>query len=760
VGWEARTDGVDWAKVPLDAKGERFHEAPSGYEFDRALGLGKGLGVVPGKYGEHHLCVVDADDCVTDGIVEPWVQERFAEFGSYCEKSPSDQGLRLLFLSKSPFWTLKGTRNGNDLAASCVEWHTVTGKHLGWSPKEVADLTDQHPTLLSELFGTSDTDRLTRQLLEWIEPVTLAEPDGKVEVWDALTHLKRWRVVEWRGWIRVMWCLASGGLQYLEMAKEWSRLCPEKYREENAYRIFEKGPPPGYDLRRLRQYAREDDPIGYKPADMHERLTDTGNGRIVARLGAGRVAYAEEWECWAKWDGTRWNINGSAGRLEVERITKEATQQRLDQLQRSYAKLDEAEAAAAQLPEDVGAAVLAEIVERRKGLGKVYAWAMTSENGNHFDEAVKRARSEKLVGMKKDQFDQHPMLFNCVNCTVDLTTGETRKHDPKDYLTQVSPTEWVPGAPCPRWIQFLGEVFRGDEKTISYVQKLSGYFLTGDVREQILPICWGEGSNGKSLLLNLLKHVMGTDYAATTPRKFLALTQFDAHPTSMATLYRRRLMVDMEMGDQIKLDEELVKRLTGGDRISCRRMRENFWEFDPTHKLVLGTNHMPRVEGTDHAIWRRLKKLPFLQRFRKPDDEPKEGDIEADLGLEKKLEAEAPGILQWMFEGCRRWLDEGLGDPPAGREATREFREEESGVKRFLAEMFVREEGAKLKKAYVWQLWGSWRIGESANEMTPNAFGREMTACGIRKDTNSNYLGLRERREVDKGTDGQPINPI
>jgi P4 family phage/plasmid primase-like protien len=748
IPWEQVFRDGEYGKKPIG------QDAPR--SFDDALAHGAGVGIVPGKYGDTYLCVVDLDDCVADGVVDPWTLEKAKGFMTYAELSPSGAGLRLLFLSKAPFGTLEGRIDGRSAEAKCCNWFTVTGRRLDWSPADLADLTEQHPTLLADLFGYADIDRRTRQLLEWLPAVTLATPEGKDEVWDALMHLARWRVERWPGWFPVLCGLRNDdpGDLYKALAHDWSRMCPEQYdvaAQADIERLWAAPPRTEgsrYTLRNIRKWAKEDDPTGYKPREMHELLNDTGNGRILARVAAGRVAYVVEWEAWAEWDGARWDDNGSVGWNAVHSIAKEAVAERKDQLGRSYEKVAEAERALELVTAAISAGEIAKLVaERRKGLNRVWDWMVKSGNCGHLHSAIECASSEKLIGVRKDSLNQHPMLFNCVNGTVDLTTGEIRAHDPKDFLTQVCPTEWIPDAKAPRWEQFLWEVFKGDEGVIAFVQRLLGYCLTGDVREQVLPIFWGDGSNGKSKLIGAVMHTMGDDYSGTTPKKFLAEKKYDGHPTEMATLYGKRLIVDMEMSSQMKLDEELVKRLTGGDKIMCRRMNENFWTYEPTHKLILGTNYMPRVQGTDHAIWRRLKKVPFLQRFRKPEDEPKEGDIDADLDIEAKLKSEAPGILQWMIRGCLEWRRVGLGEPPAVREATKEFKNEQSFVRRFLAEVFERMHGGKVQKARVRHLWDLWRRAEGAAEMTKNAFARELTSAGVTYDTKGNFLGLRERAE-------------
>src|SRR5262249_47496846 len=149
----------------------------------------------------------------------------------------------------------------------------------------------------------------------------------------------------------------------------------------------------------------------------------------------------------------------------------------------------------------------------------------------------------------------------------------------------------------------LETIFESEAEMIAFFQRLAGYFLTGNVAERVLPICWGEGANGKTTIFNTLMATLGPDYAMPAMRDLLLVKRVDTHPTDQAALFGKRLVVSMESGQGRRVDEDLVKHLTGTDRITARRMREDPWSFDPTHTLVLATNHMPDIRGTDDAIW-------------------------------------------------------------------------------------------------------------------------------------------------------------
>jgi putative DNA primase/helicase len=299
------------------------------------------------------------------------------------------------------------------------------------------------------------------------------------------------------------------------------------------------------------------------------------------------------------------------------------------------------------------AAVKDEREVRLAAAQKQLTWALKSEAAPRLNAMVELARSEPGIPVLPEQLDKNPWLFNCPNGTLELDTGRLREHRREDYITKLCPTPYDPRATCPTWERLLESVFPSDDgapdrELITFVQRLLGRCLSGDVSEQILAIFWGVGANGKTTLLNGVLETVGTDYTMKAAPNLLMSSKSERHPTERADLFGMRLVVVSETPEDRHLNEAFVKDLTGRERIRARRMREDFWEFDPTHKVILQTNHRPVIRGTDEGIWRRLRLVPFEVRFWDPD-EPRAGkDVDPRLMQDKrlpdKLRAEYPGI--------------------------------------------------------------------------------------------------------------------
>jgi putative DNA primase/helicase len=290
-----------------------------------------------------------------------------------------------------------------------------------------------------------------------------------------------------------------------------------------------------------------------------------------------------------------------------------------------------------------------------------------------------------------------------------------------------SPVIYDPQASCPRWLQFLDEIMAGNQELVDYLQRAVGSSLTADVSDQCLFFLHGGGSNGKSKFLEAILALMA-DYGMQSIPEFLTVRNNEQHPTERADLFGKRFVATVEVESGKALAEALVKQLTGGERIRARRMREDFWEFDPTHKLWLAANHKPVIKGTDYAIWRRIKLIPFTVTF--VDQPQDESQRQKDPTLSKQLRAELSGILRWAVDGCIAWQQQGLNEPKAVTEAVETYRQEMNSIGQFLQEccyvpnplrLDIKTQSSQLHEAYL-----KW----SEEHLTPHAFAARLKEMG------------------------------
>jgi putative DNA primase/helicase len=347
--------------------------------------------------------------------------------------------------------------------------------------------------------------------------------------------------------------------------------------------------------------------------------------------------------------------------------------------------------------------MMAEIQDDRKqrlrAATKNLKWALDSESAKRINAALDLARSEPGIPILPEDFDRDPWLLNCPNGTLDLRAGILREHRREDYITKLCPTEYHAEAKCPSWERLLETIFPDDEdqpdrELITFCQRSLGRCLTGDVSEQLLLIFWGVGANGKSTLINGIYETLGSDYVLKAPADLLMTSKGQRHPTEIASLWGKRLVIASETHQERRLNEALVKDLTGGEPLTARRMKEDFWTFLPTHKVILITNHRPRIEGTDEGIWRRLRLVPFTTIFWDPNDpgkNPKQlpSNLRQDKDLGDKLKKEREGILAWLVRGCMDWRRDGLTLPKKVQAATQNYRTDEDTLARWIEECCV-----------------------------------------------------------------------
>lgn len=299
-------------------------------------------------------------------------------------------------------------------------------------------------------------------------------------------------------------------------------------------------------------------------------------------------------------------------------------------------------------------------------------WAKQSESKAVIDHSLSLA--ESLLAVSADTLDASPLLVGCPGGVLDLATRTMREHRREDRISKTIACDHSPAAQAPQWDRFISEIFGGNAELLTYVPTLAGYFLSGQRGEHLLPVFHGSGANGKSTFLGTLQQLLG-DYAGTAAPGLLISRGGNDHPTGLAALQGKRLVVCSETAETGKLDEEQVKKLTGGDLISARRMRQDFFTFRPTHIIALQTNFRPKVLGTDTGIWRRIKLIPFSVTIPAERRDPQ---------LSEKLAAELPGILSWAVAGWQMYQQRGFVEPRDVEEATAEYRSSSDHVGNFL----------------------------------------------------------------------------
>ncbi len=351
------------------------------------------------------------------------------------------------------------------------------------------------------------------------------------------------------------------------------------------------------------------------------------------------------------------------------------------------------------------------------------AHALRSESDGKLRAMVNLSKSEAGIPIAPAAFDRDPWLFTAENGTLELRTGTLRRHRPEDFLTKLAPVIYDPDATAPIWEAFLTRIFANDPAMVGYLQQAIGYSLTGQTIEQCWFLLHGIGANGKSTLLRTLIDLLG-DYATWTPTQTLLVRRGEGIDNDLARLRGARFVGATETDGGRRLAEELVKRLTGGDKVAARFLYGEFFEFAPECKLWLATNHKPEIRGTDHATWRRVRLIPFTVTI---------PDAEQDRRLLEKLRAEFSGILRWMVEGCLAWQRKGLGLPDAVRQATADYRASMDVMGQFFADCCAVETQATARAADLYRAYGGWCETNKEYPESQRRFGEALSERGYQR---------------------------
>jgi len=418
-------------------------------------------------------------------------------------------------------------------------------------------------------------------------------------------------------------------------------------------------------------------------------LTDSGNAERWVRMHGKDFRYLVDEDVWLHWTGTHWERGGDAAALHATKAVARSWQ---------FDAVGE--------PDIAKKTLLRRHAER-------------SEAASRRAAMLTLAASETGISVVSNELDVDPWVLNCKNGTVDLRTGKLQPHRREDLCTRIIPVNFDPAAPCPTFTGFLAQVLP-DVDTREYLGRCIGYAATGVIREHVFPVLWGQtGRNGKGTLVEAVFSALGP-YATALPNDVILEARNDPHPNMFAQLLGVRFGVAAELRPSDKLNEGMLKKLTGGDTIRARFMGGEFFSFSPTQKLFLQTNYKPRVRGGDPALWARMRVIPFGVSFVGRED----------LTLKTRIHAELPGVLALIVRWCLDWQRLGLVAPQEVLDATADYREESDRVGQFLEERCERAAMGTISAGVLWKAYRSWceDRGESAGGQ--NAFGTEVKGRG------------------------------
>lgn len=449
-------------------------------------------------------------------------------------------------------------------------------------------------------------------------------------------------------------------------------------------------------------------------------FTDVANAEKLVARHLDELRYVATWGKWIFWDGKRWTIDNGDSALRYAVLTARAMMK--EAREHMNAATEYAQEAAASGDDDA----ILKSKSKIKWAMKAIDWAQKSHSRPRLEAMLAVACADQRIAIRHDKLDTDKWLLNVENGTIDLRTGLMRSHLREDLITKITHVEYSPIATAPTWKKFLNDVMAGDNDLVSYLSRAIGYSLTGEIRDHVIVFFHGEtGSNGKSTFLQTIHKMMG-EYAMPAARNLLFRGKSDRHPTELATLHGKRFVVCSEIEDGQAFDEGLVKDLTGGDPINARRMREDEWRFEPTHKLFIAGNHKPRVRGTDGGIWRRIHLVPWLVNF----------EDRKDMSLPAKLEAELPGILTWAVQSCIEWQRAGLAPPGGVREATQAYREESNPLGEFVALRCKLDTDAKVSRRTLREAYERYcRDNGDKFPLGSRAFAAKIRALGVGETT-------------------------
>jgi putative DNA primase/helicase len=776
VLWKLEERNGKATKTPYQAHGAlaKVNDPTTWTTYDKTLaayqaGGFSGMGIVLTK--ETGIVGTDLDKCLNPdtGELESEAARIVSELPTYCEVSPSGRGLRLFGFGTLPqggrrkgkvelyeegrYLTVTGNRfNGHDaLADITTEIAAVHARIFAAKPHAASPPVDTKPTGALDLSDAALIEKATRAkngsefVKLWAGDTSLHGNDDSAADLALCNLLAFWTAGDADRVDRLF--RQSGLLQAPERLEKWDKPHFSDGRTYGQATVAKAiaDVQDGYSGRKPMKKTNEP---GQELATTEtllalptvSRCTHLANSYRIRHYYHGRLWYALGLG-WIMWTGKFWRPDPTnEGSIATGFV---------DGLSRLIAK--ESAVLARNASEEADEDRRKAMMEQSENLIK---WAVQSENERVIASGLKLTKHALLI--EYSTLNADPWLFNVQNGTVDLSTGTLRPHNPADLITFISPVTYDATATYPTWERFLSEVFAGDTEMVAFIQRAIGWSLTGVVKERALFFLHGHaGKNGKTTMVEAIMKLVG-NYGESCygygrkvgAETFMKSRNMEDNQRKAATLAGPRFICTSEVDEEHRLNEQLIKDITGGDTIEGRRLYQEAFTFKPQFKPWMYGNHKPEIRGTDDAIWSRVRLVPFEVSFRGRED----------LELAGKLEKELPGILNWAIQGCLDWQRIGLKPPAKVQAATDEYREEMDVFGPFIRECCVIHRTAEVRANDLWNAYKVWCDTNGVKEQTQTRFGKYLSSKGFPIEKSSIVkrigIGLLDPVHSDSGRVG------
>lgn len=718
-GYAKSNDSTTWST---------FEEAIKGckkYRFD-----GLGFMFANGYFG------VDLDNCLNN---IDFCDEFVESLQSYTEFSKSGKGIHIICKGELP----EGARRKDNVEMySTGRYFICTGKIYNEKYKTINECTESIKVLHSKYMP-----KIVQQVASYdeVEPLNLSDEEiidkarncksgylfnmlylgnwqgvynsqseadlalcNQLAFWTQRNQQQMDRIFRSSGLFRKKWVEKRGDRTYGEITINKACIsCKDvyelkKYNDSDlALKLFKDGTV-GVDTTNGKQYD----------------MTDTGNAHRLYDKFHKIIRYSYIQKKWYFWTGKVWKVDTSG---EIKKL-------------------------ADVVCEDIKRDAFLEVDEKTQA--NMFKWASRTASSRGKEAMIKECQHLGEIPVNPEDFDSYTDYLNCQNGIINLRNGELLKHDSEFMLTKICNCDYDISKKKPlKWMKFLQDITKSNPELMEYLQKCVGYSLTGSIKEQCAYFLYGIGNNGKSTFLDTLSDLIG-NYGANTQPETIMMKKWksDGANSDIARLKSARFVTTEEPTEGVRLNEGLLKQLTGGSKVTCRFLYGEEFEYNPEFKIWVATNHKPIIRGTDLGIWRRIKLIPFEVTI------PKE---KVDKNLKYKLRQEFPQILKWAVDGCIKWQKEGIEAPACVDSAIKEYKQEMDLLSEFIDQCieidYNNEE--RIMGSDLFKLYSRWSKENNEFEMTSRKFFKEMTKKMPTKGKNNKGVYFKNIRITDYGQD-------